>query len=436
MKNFFAMAEQLGKSLPEAKWKHRFESGFEPVHVVYGGADRFKADISTKFGNIALGVLRLVAIDDDEFREIFNDGDGLSVPEGVFDAVTAKLARQPVEDYRIDFEDGFGFRSDTEEDSCCRLVAEEIARGMREESLPPIIGIRVKSFQRETFSRATRTLGLCLQSLLSETGNRLPDRFTVTLPKIRHTGEVEALDRLLSLVECEAGLPVNRIEIELMAETPESVLDIESLVRMAPGRISSVHFGAYDFTSELGITGSYQDINHPASDFAKHLIQLKLAGSGIRLSDSVTPIMPIAPHKATDIGELEKLENRKVIQNALKVHYKSVALSMEKGYFQSWDLHPGQLIARYAAVLAFFRNEAEEQGERLRAFLRKATQATLTGNVFDDAATVQGYLNFFRKAFRCGALNGDQIEELTGLETNDLLHLSFSKLPKMGEMDE
>ncbi len=146
--------------------------------------------------------------------------------------------------------------------------------------------------------------------------------------------------------------------------------------------------------------------------------------------------MPIAPHKATDIGELEKLENRKVIQNALKVHYKSVALSMEKGYFQSWDLHPGQLIARYAAVLAFFRNEAEEQGERLRAFLRKATQATLTGNVFDDAATVQGYLNFFRKAFRCGALNGDQIEELTGLATNDLLHLSFSKLPKMGEMDE
>jgi hypothetical protein len=436
MKDFFAMADQLGASLPEARWKQSFESEFEPVHVVYGGADRFKADISTKFGDVALGILGMVATSDDEFREIFNDGTGLSVPDGVFDAVRAKLSRQPIEDFRIDFEDGFGFRSDEEEDSCCRLVAAEIARGMQERSLPPMIGIRVKSFQKETFPRATRTLGLCLEHLLSESGNRLPDRFIVTLPKIRHAEEVEALDRLLSLVEVGSGLSKNRIEIELMVETPESVLDIERLVRVAPARISSVHFGAYDFTSELGITGSYQDINHPASVFAKQIVQLRLAGSGVRLSDSVTQIMPIAPHRGTAINRSQQLENKTVLQNALRVHYQNIALSMEKGYFQSWDLHPGQLIARYAAVFAFFRNEAEEQGGRLKAFLRKATQATLTGNIFDDAATARGYLNFFRRAYRCGALNGDQIRQLTGLEKNELLHMSFNKLSEAGAVDE
>ena len=237
-----------------------------------------------------------------------------------------------------------------------------------------------------------------------------------------------ALSELLSIIESRFDLETNAVKLELMAETPEAVLDIDNMVNASPERITSVHFGAYDLTAELGITASHQDINHPANEFAKNLIQLKLAGTGIRLSDSVTKQIPSILHKGEVLSASQIVENKESIKSGLVVHFENVAHSMKRGYFQSWDLHPGQLISRYAAVFSFFNIEAAEQGRRLRAFIDKATQATLTGNIFDDAATAQGYLNFFRRAQRCGALNGDQVAALTGLTPEEILHISFDQM--------
>jgi len=427
MEDFQKRSDELEASLTDSNRERRMEPTFDPIHVVYGGADRFTSQISSKFGNIALGLLDSVARDEEEFSAVFEGCNGPSVPAGIFSAVAEKLTRQPIEDFRIDFEDGFGFRSDLEEDTECSRVAEQLVIGMESGSLPPMIGIRIKSFQSETYKRATRTLGLCLGSLLERSNGKLPPGFVITLPKVRKKEEVYALSELLSIIESRFDLETNAVKLELMAETPEAVLDIDNMVNASPERITSVHFGAYDLTAELGITANHQDINHPASEFAKQFIQFKLAGSGVRLSDSVTKQIPSILHKGRELSQSQLTENKESLKSGLVVHFENVAHSMKRGYFQSWDLHPGQLIARYAAVFSFFSNEAEEQGKRLRAFLDKATQATLTGNVFDDAATAQGYLNFFRRAHSCGALDGERIQAFTGLTTEKLLNMSFNE---------
>jgi hypothetical protein len=424
------MAERIRGTLQQPKGLRMNPSHHKPVHVVYGGADRFDAHISSKFGRLALGLLDSVASDEEEFRKLFNTErvHKDSIPAGVFSSVKNRLSNRPIEDFRIDFEDGYGFRTDEEEDSCSSTVAAELAKGMNEGSLPRMIGIRIKSFQRETFSRSARTLALCLGGLLEMTDGRMPENFVVTLPKIRGAAEVSALDNILSLMEQRHGLPANSIGIELMAETPEAILLIDELVGVSPHRTRAVHFGAYDYNSELGITGGHQDIWHPASAFAKSFIQLKLAGSGVRISDSVTTLMPIGPHKDAESGTPEHIENRERIRHALSAHYANITESMRRGFFQSWDLHPGQLVARYAAVFSFFRKEADSQAERLRGFLNRSTKATMTGNQFDDAASAQGCLNFFRRAHSSGALTERQIEELTGIELVRLLGMSFNDL--------
>jgi hypothetical protein len=117
------------------------------------------------------------------------DGDGAALrrqnPQAwlaftVHDRVLAKLRREPVEDFRIDFEDGYGARSDAEEDATAIAAAGEVARAHAEGLLPPFIGIRIKSFGTEWQARGARTLELFIDTLLAATDGRLPDNFVIT----------------------------------------------------------------------------------------------------------------------------------------------------------------------------------------------------------------------------------------------------------------
>jgi hypothetical protein len=430
MDDLLKISRDLSASIPGPRWPVRKSATTEPVHVVYGGADRFDSRISTKFGRLALGILDSVATTEEEFLQVFSrqEEPGLTVSKGAFDWVKQKLSTEPIEDFRIDFEDGYGFRSDAEEDATCKAVANSLSHGMEAGTLPPAIGIRIKSFQRETYDRATRTLILCLTSILDKTRGGLPNNFVVTLPKVRQAEEVKILDQLLSEIEQRYGLNYNSIGIELMAETSEALLSIDSLVRVAFDRVTSVHFGAYDFNSELGISKSEKDVCPYADDIATFGLLVKLAGSGVRLSDSITKTMPIPLHKGNALTVEQLQENLLVLQNALRGHFEKIAHSMKKGYLQSWDLHPGQLVSRFTAVFSFFRQSESVFGERIKAFLEKATQATLTGNTFDDAATAQGYMNFFRRGHSCGVFSEEDIERLTGLSVSDLIGKSFLEL--------
>lgn len=393
-----------------------------PVHTVYGGADRFRADTAIRFGEIAKETLKQYLPTAAEFSRLF--GIKPAMASAVFRKTLEKLTTEPIEDFRIDFEDGFGYRTDREEDEAAIGAARQLATALVKNEAPPFFGIRVRPFERETASRAKRTIDLFTKSLADQLGT-LPSEFVITIPKVRSNREVEALVKHLATIEKRFRLPPATIGIEIMVETPEAIFDpsgrliTRKLAASSGGRCRSVHFGAYDYTALLGIGAADQDIRHPACIFARSAIQAALAGTGIRIVDSVTVQMPIAPNKKDRLTKEELRQNTAAIHQALLRHFENVTNSLREGFFQSWDLHPNQLIARYAAVYAYFFENAPQQAARLRNFLAAATRASLTGNIFDDAASAEGSLNFFRTGLGCGAFSDSDIRESLGLTVGD-----------------
>lgn len=397
----------------------------QPVHTVYGGAHLFKAETAAKLGAVALNSLDEHASDYASFGRAI----GL-LPEGVPDDASDRLARlvyekvrgklqtEPVEDFRIDFEDGYGNRSDAEEDGHALAAALELARGMAEKSLPPFIGIRVKPFSAELHARSLRTLDILVTALMEEAG-KLPSPFIVTIPKITVPEQVETLAEALDLLESNNGIKKGAIKIELMIETPQSVLApggraaLRRLVKSAHGRCSGAHFGTYDYTASLNISAFEQRMDHRGCDFAKHIMQVSLAGSGVMLSDGATNVMPVG--------------DRNSVARAWRLHYNHVRHSLVHAFYQGWDLHPAQLPTRYAAVYAFFLEGLAPASLRLKNFIEKAAQATLVGDVFDDAATGQGLLNYFLRGMSCGAF-GEAEAAAAGLTHQELKTRSFLKI--------
>jgi citrate lyase beta subunit len=387
----------------------------QPVHTVYGGAHLFKADLCAKMGAIAEKTLAEFAPDAATLAL------AIGIPNHLADTVYArileKLKREPVEDFRIDFEDGYGNRPDAEEDATAGSAAEEVLKGLAAETLPPFLGIRIKCFSEELKGRSVRTLTRFLAAL----GSNVPEHFVVTLPKITGPEQVSALVDVLD----QLGSPV---KMEMMVETPQSIFMLPQLVRAARGRCVAAHFGTYDYTASLGITAAHQHMLHPACDFARSMMQASLAGTGLWISDGATNIMPVAPHRSATLSPQDILENRNVVHRAWKLHHDHIRHSLDNAFYQGWDLHPAQLPTRYATVYSFFLEGLNAASERLRNFISKAAQATLVGDVFDDAATGQGLLNYFLRAINCGAIPEDEAPELTGLKLEELRSASFVKI--------
>ncbi len=410
----------------------------QPVHTVYGGAQLYKAETTSRLGQAAIRMMNEYAPDAAIFARALGLDNSAALADTIHHRVAEKLAREAVEDYRIDFEDGYGNRSDAEEDGHAEAAALEVARGMKTDALPPYIGIRIKPFTDELLARSARTLDIFVTTLLGKTGGSLPDNFVVTLPKITVVEQVETLADLLAALESAHGLRSGSIPIELMVETPQSVIApdgefaLPRLVAGARGRCRGAHFGTYDYTAGVNLVASQQRPAHPACDFARHVMQVSLAGTGVTLSDGATTVMPVGPHKAPEGGSLswpQHEENTQAIHHAWRVHFEDVRSSLLHGYYQGWDLHPGQLPSRYAAVFSFFLEGHEAASERLKTFVEKAAQATLLGNVFDDAATGQGLLNFFLRGITCGALTEEEALQ-TGLSLEELRGRSFVKILK------
>ena len=404
----------------------------QPVHTVYGGAHLFQADSARKLGELALRVLAEYA----PGPQVLGEALGLSgVAESVYARVKAKLEREPVEDYRIDFEDGYGNRPDAEEDEEAGRTAREVGKGMAAGSLPPFIGIRIKPFSVELHERAVRTLDVFVTTLASVTRGKLPPGFVVTLPKVTIPEQVRAAAEILGLLERRTSLRPGSLKLELMIETPQSIFGrggqvaLRELVEAGGGRCRGAHFGTYDYTASCNVTAAYQAMDHPACDFARHVMQVSLAGAGVLLSDGATNIMPVAPHRAgaSGLSAEQVRENHMVVRRAWKLHYDHVRHSLAHAYYQGWDLHPAQLPTRYAAVYAFFLEGLDAASRRLRAFTQKAAQATLLGEVFDDAATGQGLLNFFLRGLSCGAITVDEAAR-TGLSVAEIKGRSFLKM--------
>jgi citrate lyase beta subunit len=398
---------------------HPGESGLrQPVHTVYGGAHLFSADTCSRLGALAQTALAKYAPDPPALALAVGIPGRLA--ETVYQRVVEKLKREPVEDFRLDFEDGYGNRPDPEEDATADAAAREVAKGMAAGTLPQFLGIRIKPLNEELKARSIRTLDRFVTALLKATNGRLPDHFVVTLPKIAVPEQVGALVAVLE------GL--GDIPMEIMVETPQSVFMLPRLIEEARGRCIGAHFGTYDYTASLGITAANQHMLHPACDFARSMMQTTLAGTGVALSDGATNIMPVPVHRGESLSPREIEENRAAVHRAWKLQYEHIRHSLDNAFYQGWDLHPAQLPIRYAAVFTFFLEGVDSASQRLRNFVDKAAQATLVGDVFDDAATGQGLLNYFLRAINCGAIPESEAPGLTGLTLSELCSASFTKI--------
>ena len=406
----------------------------QPVHTVYGGAHLFKSDVIQKLGTIALAALREHAPTPGSLGDAIGFDQDLA--DLVHPRVIDKLTREPVEDFRIDFEDGFGHRGDEEEDRVAVEAAGELADASARGALPPGIGIRIKPLDEPLKRRSLRTFDLFLTTLV-ETAKRLPPNFVVTLPKITAPEQVAGLASACDAFEYWRDLPRGTLRIELMVETTQSIVAADGtvalpkLVTEGRGRVGAVHFGPYDYTAACHITSAHQQLTHPACDFARQVMQSSLAGTGIRMSDGPTSLMPIGPHRASPdrpLTEREREDNRRVVHRAWRLHADNVRRALVAGFYQGWDLHPAQLPSRYAAVYAFFLEGLDAASERLQNFVEKAAQATRVGNVFDDAATGQGLLNYFLRAWNCGAITEQEAIDRSGLTIEELRSRSFLRI--------
>jgi citrate lyase beta subunit len=408
----------------------------QAVHTVYGGAHLFKADSARRLGEVALRSLREYAPDASSLMSALDLSIDSALMQKIYDRIVEKLQREPVEDFRLDFEDGYGNRADAEEDGHAHSSALEIAQGMVAGTLPPFVGIRIKPMNEDLRARSFRTLDIFITALAAETKGKLPENFVITVPKIQLPEQVHAVVRLFALLERKAGLPTASLKIEPMIETPQSIINsrgevaLHSLVEAADGRCGSVHFGVYDYTASSGITAAHQTMGHPSCDFARQMMLVSLAGTGTHLSDGATNILPVGPHRVEPGGNLtaeQERENRAAVHQAWRLGFNDNLHSLRTGFYQGWDLHPAQLVTRYAAVYLFFLAGLESAANRLTAFVEKAALASLFGDVFDDAATGQGLLNFFLRGLACGAITQEEALA-TGLTIEDFRSRSFLKI--------
>jgi citrate lyase beta subunit len=409
--------------------------GRQPVHTVYGGAQLFASDTTPKLGAVAMRALDRYAADVTTF------GRALGISEHpalrtIYSRVRDKLAREPVEDFRIDFEDGYGNRPDAEEDGHAATVASALTKGIKEKTLPPFIGMRVKPLNEELRARSIRTLDL-VYTALAESGG-FPERWIVTIPKITIIEQVDYTVKVLRALEKKLGLAGGTLKFEAMVETPQIILDssgralLPRMLDASDGRLRGAHFGTYDYTASINITAAYQRMQHIACDFAKHFMQVAFAGTDVWLSDGSTTVMPVPVHRETKDGAKltakQEAENAVSVHAAWKLHFDDIRHSLAGGFYQGWDLHPAQLVTRYAALYSFFLDGIEQAGIRLSNFVQKAAQATLVGDVFDDAATGQGLLNFFLRGINSGAITEEEALKMTGLTPDEFRGRSFVKI--------
>ncbi len=375
----------------------------QPVHTVYVPGDAFTAGTLRAWGDQALAALDEHAPDAEALAAVL--GIPAELAADVHDRVRAKLTREPVEDLRIDFEDGYGPRPDAEEDEAAARAAELVAAAYRDGTAAPYMGIRMKCMEAAVRDRGIRTLDIFLTGLMEAGG--LPDGLVLTLPKVTYAEQVTAMVRLLEAFEKARGLESGRIGFEVQIETTQSILGADGratvarMIEAAEGRATSLHYGTFDYSASCGVSAAHQSLDHPVADHAKAVMQVAAAGTGVRLSDGSTNVLPVGPTAQ--------------VHDAWRLHHGLVRRSLARAYYQGWDMHPAHLPTRYAAVYTFYREGLEQAAARLAAYVAKAG-----GDVMDEPATAKALSGYLLRGLDCGAVDISEVARLTGLTRADL----------------
>jgi len=433
----------------------------QPVQTFYEGAHLFKAESAKNFALLANKSLTDFAPDFVSFANALGLKDAESLPDNnaeidallteiqnngidpknsavwlawrVYAQVKKKLEREAVEDFRLDYEDGFGIHPDEKEDAVAVQGAKEVADGMKQNILPPFIGIRIKPFNSEFVERSVRTLNIFVSTLLEETGGVLPENFVVTLPKVEIPEQAAALVKVFEVLEADSVLNSGELKMEIMIETTQSVFNADGevtarkIANAAGHRCVGAHFGTYDYTASCDLIAAYQTMDNEVCDFARQVMKVAFGGSGIFLSDGATNIIPLAPHHGENLSALQNSENLENVHRSWKLSYGHIRHSLANAFYQGWDLHPAQLPVRYAANAAFFLEQLQVSTGRLRNLVEQASSATVSGDVFDDAATGQGLLNYFFRALNSGAIDPEDVES-AGVSVEEVQAGSFRNI--------
>jgi citrate lyase beta subunit len=383
----------------------------QPVHTVYVPGDAFAADTVRAWGDAALAALDEHAPDAASFAAVLGLSDDLAEP--VHRRVRAKLEREPIEDLRVDFEDGYKGRDEDQDAArAARLIAEAYAG----DTAAPYMGIRMKCMEAAVRDRGIRTLDIFLTGLMEAGG--LPDGLVLTLPKVTYAEQVTAMVRLLEAFEKAHGLAPGRIGFEIQIETSQSILGpdgtatVARMIQAAEGRATGLHYGTFDYSACLGVSAAHQASDHPAADHAKAVMQVAAAGTGVRVSDGSTNVLPVGPTPK--------------VHDAWRLHYGLTRRALARAYYQGWDMHPGHIPTRYAAVFAFYREGFEQAAARLARYANHAG-----GDVMDEPATAKALSGYLLRGLDCGALDIAEVARLSGLTRADLE--SFSA-PRRGDL--
>ncbi len=379
----------------------------QPIHTAYVPADRFTPELPAAWGAAALAAAGGVS-----GLETLAGKLGLSQPGELAALVAAKLGSEPIEDLRLDFEDGYGDRGDEAEDAAAVAAAEQVAKAVAAGVAPPFIGIRFKCFEAPTRGRGLRTLDLFV-STLARAGD-LPQGLVLTLPKVTTIAQVKAMVFVCEQLEAAHGLPAGRLRFEVQMETPQLILAADgtvpsaALIHAGAGRVSSLHYGTYDYSASLGIAAAYQSMEHPAADYAKNVMQVAIAGTGVHMSDGSTNILPL--------GDPEQ------VQAAWALHARLVRRHLERGIYQGWDLHENQLATRYLATYAFYREGFAAAAVRLRNYVHRIESA-----IMDEPATAKALANFIRRGLVCGALTAEEITSQAEISLTTLEAIALAR---------
>ncbi|MBK8238679.1 MAG: phosphoenolpyruvate kinase [Deltaproteobacteria bacterium] len=323
--------------------------------------------------------------------------------------VRGRLATAPIEDLRIDFEDGYGIRPDAEEDGDARAAANALASALADGSASACSGIRIKPLTDPCMRRSIATLERFVGTLVDRHG-AVPAGFRITLPKVQHVTHVEVACELLARCERALGLPELSLPLEFMVEVTQVLFDrhgrfqLPACIRAGGERLIAVALGVYDFTASAGITAAWQAIDHPICDVARGFMTLACGGTAVQVCDGSTNVLPVEPDPGASSDDGQR-RNREAIWRAWRLMHDHVRRSLVGGYVQGWDLHPAQVPVRWAANYRFFLESLPAASERLRSYLQRATAATDGAAVLDDAATGAALLGFLQRARACGAID-------------------------------
>ncbi|MFD4327852.1 DUF6986 family protein [Nocardioides sp. NPDC058538] len=383
----------------------------QPVHTVYVPGDRYDEKTVSEWSAESGRVLAEHGGSAAEAADSFDLEPGLAGE--IYDRVTAKLAAEPIEDLRIDFEDGYGDRPYDDEDAAVVAAARALAATVRDGSATPFHGIRIKSFEAPTRHRGLRTLDLFLGELVREGG--LGDGFVITLPKVTSVEQITAMVTALDALEAVHGIAAESLRFEIQVETPQAILGsdgtalIARMIAAGAGRVTGLHYGTYDYSASLGVAAAHQSMEHPVADHAKDVMQVAAAGTGVFVSDGSTNVLPVGDPDA--------------VRAAWRLHSRLVSRSLARGIYQGWDLHPAQLPSRYLATYAFFREGLEVASARLRAYVHGGDSSYL-----DEPATAAALAAFVLRGVECGAVAADEVETLAGIDQAKLAELARRRI--------